>query len=63
MFSWPPFLLIRIELKVICARVGFFLQTNFDFLTPFLTDFLKCSKGFVVLSSNLKIFSPCDQFS
>ena len=44
--------------------VGFFLQTNFDFLTShFWRNFFYHSKGIVVLSSNLKRYFTCDYFS
>ena len=48
---------------VFVLGVGFFLQTNFDFLTSyFWLNFLNHSKGIVVLSSNFKRFFTCDIF-
>ena len=43
--------------------VGFFLQTNFDYLTSqFKRDFSNHSKGIVILSLNLQKYFTCNYF-
>ena len=45
-------------------EVGFFILTNFDFLTSLLAGiFLYHSKSIVAQSSNLKRYFTCDYFS